>query len=201
MSINSEIEEMLEADRREEIMDYDPIYPLARYKGNSDDVGEFAPTELSVKQRLAPIFSRLFSDPEGWEYEGYNLGWFKVSCLPSTHTGCDNFRLVPKKPETITVEIPVPDRFATDGCVDECSLIYHNEDRAEEAEKAIREAMEKINDSTNPLFVCPECGGYVKWDRNSLLMSSPTQYRGTCESCHHIEFAFSETVDKAMEGK
>ena len=123
---------------KETYMDREPIYPLPEY-----DPGDEVPR--TVNQRLAPIFRALADDPDGWRTEWCAKdgdGWLPRSNFPVLHDGCNHFRLVRKKPKTITVTIPVPKGLSSAAPGRVCALVYTNESDCREAEKSIRKAME-----------------------------------------------------------
>lgn len=122
------------------------IYPLDEWeyiRRNNGNEG----WRRTVNQRLAPIFRALADDPDG--YDGrYENDVVSMDCephdLPSTHSQCDNFRLVPKR-RTITVEIEkadecvMPTWFAGLPAV---VIPYKTEDKRDATLEVIRSAME-----------------------------------------------------------
>ena len=129
-------------------MSKEPIYPLEQhYTDETQDIisGQEI-IERSVNQRLAPIFRALADDPDGWEFEWLfsGTGWEvpPENFIPSSHDGCNNFRLVPKR-KTITVTIPVPVVCNTSESYSESSIVeFKTAEDSQDFVGAIRKAME-----------------------------------------------------------
>ena len=127
-------------------MSNEPIYPLDERKGTDSFIGEGP--RRSVNERLAPIFQALADDPDGWEFEWlfpWAAGWVvpPENFIPSSHDGCNNFRLVPKR-RTITVEIDEPLSVTIKSSEKHiCRIECGDAEQAKAALNQIRKAMEE----------------------------------------------------------
>lgn len=43
---------------------------------------------------------------------------------------------------------------------------------------------------------CKNCGGFIKWDKHVILLSTPPKYRGHCKDCGDVVTEFCHVVDE-----
>jgi len=42
---------------------------------------------------------------------------------------------------------------------------------------------------------CKQCGGFIEWNTNTVLLSSPIRYRGECKDCGCVYFEECTIID------